>query len=113
MPFKAGQPNPGFKPGQSGNPAGRAKGVEALAREHTPAAIAALVKGLTDPKQYVAAAVALLNRGWGNPTQSHDLRHNFPAATAADADLIAIALAGSGIAAASQDNQSQPEDVVH
>lgn len=102
-----------FVKGQSGNPGGRPKGVEALAREHTPAAIATLVKALADPKQCVAAAVALLNRGWGNPTQSHDLRHNFPAATAADADLVAIALAGSGIAAASQDDQSQSEDVVH
>ena len=89
------------------------KGVEALAREHTPAAIATLVDALRSPKERVAAAVALLNRGWGNPTQSHDLRHNFPAASAADADLIAIALAGSGIAAASQDDQSQPEELVH
>jgi hypothetical protein len=60
----------GFMPGRSGNPAGRAKGIEALAREHTPAAIAALVKALENPKERVPAAVALVNRGWGLPRQT-------------------------------------------
>ena len=32
-PFKAGQPNPGFKPGQSGNPGGRPKGLAKRVRE--------------------------------------------------------------------------------
>ena len=102
-----------FKKGEVHNPSGRPRGVEALAREHTPAAIAALVKGLTDPKQYVSAAVALLDRGWGKPTQSHDIRHNFPASTAADSDLLLIALAGSSTAIASEDDPQLPEDVVH
>jgi hypothetical protein len=57
----------GFLPGRSGNPAGRAKGIEALARQHTEAAIQALVKALDSPKERVPAAVALLNRGWGLP----------------------------------------------
>ena len=57
-----------FKPGQSGNPGGRPKGIEALAREHTPAALAALVDALRSPKERVPAAVALLDRGWGKPT---------------------------------------------
>jgi len=56
-------------PGRSGNPSGRAKGIEALAREHTPAAIAALVKALDNPRERVPAAIALLNRGWGLPRQ--------------------------------------------
>jgi HEAT repeat protein len=56
-----------FQPGQSGNPAGRPKGIEALARAHTPAAIAALVDALRSPKERVSAAVALLDRGWGKP----------------------------------------------
>ena len=58
-----------WKKGQSGNPGGRAKGVEALARAHTAEAIAALVKGLEDPKHYAFCAEALLNRGWGRPKQ--------------------------------------------
>ena len=50
----------GFMPGRSGNPAGRKKGDEALARQHTEAAIQALVKALENPKERVPA-VALLN----------------------------------------------------
>ena len=56
-------------PGRSGNPAGRPKGIEALAREHTAAAIQALVEALKRPKEAVPAAVALLDRGWGKPKQ--------------------------------------------
>jgi hypothetical protein len=41
-----------------------------MAREHTPAAIAALVAALAEPRERVAAATALLDRGWGKPTQA-------------------------------------------
>lgn len=61
-----------FQPGQSGNPAGRRREVSEvreLARKHTTAAIEALVKSLEDPKQRVAAANALLDRGYGKPVQ--------------------------------------------
>lgn len=61
-----------FQPGQSGNPKGRAvetDGIKTLARQHTAAAIEALVAALTDPKQRVAAAVALLDRAYGKPKQ--------------------------------------------
>ena len=65
-----------FVPGQSGNPGGRPKGVievRELARTHTEAAIKALADMLTDEKAphaaRVAAAVALLDRGWGKPLQ--------------------------------------------
>lgn len=102
-----------FKPGQSGNPGGRPKGVAALAREHTPEAIKALVAALKCKKERVSAAIALLDRGWGKPVQSHDLRHNFAASAAADADLLAIALTGSGITAATEDSAEQPESMVH
>ena len=43
--------------------------IAAMARAHSPAAIAALVKALDDPKLKVNAAVALLDRGFGRPTQ--------------------------------------------
>lgn len=45
--------------------------------------------------------------------QAHDVRLNFTASAAADADLLAIALAGRGVATATEDDQGQPENVVH
>lgn len=61
-----------FVKGQSGNPGGRPKAaldVQELARAHTPDAINALVAALANPRERVSAAVALLDRGWGKPTQ--------------------------------------------
>src|SRR5579859_1611476 len=61
--------------GQSGNPGGRLKGeseLQALARQHAPAAIKALVKALDDERLCVAAASALLDRGYGRPAQRID-----------------------------------------
>jgi hypothetical protein len=58
--------------GYSPNPSGRPKAaldVQALAREHTAAAIETLVQALKDPRLKVQAAEALLNRGWGKPLQ--------------------------------------------
>jgi hypothetical protein len=67
-----------FQKGQVMNPAGRPKGIEQLARQHTPAAIAALVAALKSPKERVPAAVALLNRGWGLPKQPIETDPNNP-----------------------------------
>jgi hypothetical protein len=80
-------PNPtgkgGWRPGQSGNPGGMPKGnteVIHKAREHSDDAIAVLVRVMNDPKASATAqanaAVALLNRAWGQASQSIDLSTN-------------------------------------
>jgi hypothetical protein len=72
-PGSGGVTGRGFQPGVSGNAGGRAKpgslDIAALARSHAPEAIAALVRGLDDPKHYVHAAQVLLDRGFGKPKQ--------------------------------------------
>ena len=70
-----------FRPGQSGNPAGRprkclpdGRSLSDLAKEHTATAVQALVGILEDqaspPSAVVQAATALLDRGWGRPQQA-------------------------------------------
>ena len=63
--------------GESGNPGGRPKGlgdIREIARAHTGEAIETLVKVMNKPEAsasaQVAAAVALLDRGWGRPSQT-------------------------------------------
>ena len=85
--IKRRAPSTAFKPGQSGNPGGRPKGLKEvveLARQHTPAAIEALARVMNSakspPAAVVAASVALLDRGWGKPLQSteHSSRDGAP-----------------------------------
>jgi hypothetical protein len=60
-----------FVKGQSGSPSGRPKKdreIEELARQHAPAAIAALAEALNG-KDRVAAASVLLAYGFGKPRQ--------------------------------------------
>ena len=62
--------------GESGNPGGRPREnemVKKLAREHTEESVCALVhwmKQRKDARASVAAAQALLDRGYGKPTQT-------------------------------------------
>jgi len=64
-----------FKPGASGNPGGRPKdvhGIGDLARAHGPAALQKLVALMVhkDPRVSLAACQAVLDRGYGKPTQA-------------------------------------------
>lgn len=67
-----------FAPGKSGNPGGRPrlpediKHVRELARQYTERAVETLVTvmGNGSPPAKVAAANALLDRGWGKPEQA-------------------------------------------
>src|SRR5215207_1463599 len=89
-----------FKPGQSGNPGGRPKviaHVQELAREHTSEAIATLVAVMRDPKSSAAARVAasnaLLERGYGKPTQPIETATRWKSALElSDDELAAIAM---------------------
>jgi Family of unknown function (DUF5681) len=85
---KGGRRSTSFKPGVSGNPDGRPKrpetieargvaaDVKAAARELTLDAMDTLKLVMKDPKAppaaRVGAATAILDRGWGKPTQPVD-----------------------------------------
>ena len=69
----------GFKPGASGNPGGRPKAASVIAieaRKHGLAMVAVLNsiarKGKSEQAR-IAAAAALLDRGYGKPSQSVEL----------------------------------------
>jgi uncharacterized protein DUF5681 len=101
MPGK-GRP---FEKGKSGNPGGRPKvlgDVQELARQQSPDAINTLGDIMRDdkapPAARVAAANALLDRGYGKPTQpiSQTLAKVDPS-TLSDEELAAIALNGASV----------------
>ena len=109
----------GFKPGFSGNLKGCPKGVkhkakaipveqsvveepvmvlvsvQQLARMPTPQAIEALISALDDRSYRVAAAIALLDRGWGRPAQAVDVNVRKTLREMSDEELMAIAAGGA------------------
>ena len=85
-----------FKPGQSGNPAGRPKEIghlRELARERTEEALGTLISVMADEaapaSARVAAACAVLDRGYGRPIQATEIsgKDGGPIATADMSDL--------------------------
>jgi hypothetical protein len=71
-----------FQPGRGGNPGGRPKVIAELrdlARLHTLEAVDTLVAVMRDRRASaaarVAAACAILDRGYGRPGQEHALRN--------------------------------------
>jgi hypothetical protein len=68
--------NPGWPKGVSGNPGGRAKAdyrIKELAKKRTKLALdtlAQICESGESESARVAAAVALLDRGWGKPAQA-------------------------------------------
>ena len=76
-----------FKPGVSGNPGGRPKvigEVRDLAREHTVTAIDTLVSIMCNENVAAAARItaaqAILDRGYGKPSQSMRIEEQRPMA---------------------------------
>ena len=84
--MRGGRRSTSFKPGQSGNPSGRprrpeaiearkvAADVKAAARAHSAEAFDTLLSVMrserSPPAARVAAAMAILDRGWGKPQQA-------------------------------------------
>ena len=78
---RGGRRSTSFKPGQSGNPSGRAKKteqmlrIEDLARSHSEGAIEALIsiaKHGDSETARVSAANSILDRGWGKPVDRQE-----------------------------------------
>jgi hypothetical protein len=81
MPRRANRTS--FRPGQSGNPNGRPRvlaDVQNVARDYSTEAIETLAGIMRNPKApaaaRISAACALLDRGYGKPSQSIEATNN-------------------------------------
>lgn len=91
MAGRGGKRSTSFKPGQSGNPGGKPKlteparkilaDIKSLAKDASEAAIETLKSVMADtqapPAARVGAATAILDRGYGKPTQTIDANVSF------------------------------------
>lgn len=104
-----------WKPGQSGNPGGRPKGIAALARAHTDKALEVLVEGMDndDPRVRVTAAKEVLDRGWGKPlTMTADVTKKLDEFTDDDIDA-GIAFLRSVISTSAQADDGEGSETLN
>jgi predicted house-cleaning NTP pyrophosphatase (Maf/HAM1 superfamily) len=73
--------------------------IQQLARAKTVEAIQALTDALQDRSYRVAAAIALLDRGWGRPAQAVDVNVRKTVREMSDEELMAIAAGGTRVLA--------------
>ncbi|MGI9489335.1 MAG: hypothetical protein ACR2RF_26295 [Geminicoccaceae bacterium] len=93
--------------------------IRSMARQYTDTAIKTLVSiagcSKSQPSARVAAASALLDRGWGRPKQEMTIEHRKSLGELTDAELEAIARGephgSEGVAEA--ENGAGPSDIVH
>jgi hypothetical protein len=105
-----------FKPGVSGNPAGRPKkvvDVAALARDGSDKAMAKLIKLIDSESESIALAAAnsVLDRAIGKPKQSIEKTTKKEAADYDAAELLALARMGSTRAAETPSGETEPHRV--
>ena len=104
-----------FKPGISGNPGGRPKGIAAKAREHTDKAMDVLVEAMSDDDRrvQVSAAKEILDRGWGKPlSMTADVTKRLDEFTDDDLDA-GIAFLRSALSAAGGDGTDEGKKTKH
>lgn len=100
-----------FAPGVSGNPSGRPAVVtelQKLAREHTTAALQVLIDVMGNrgaaPAARVAAATALLDRGYGRPSTAVLIEAvSAPSVPSAEREALLATLADSMVSSARPD----------
>src|SRR5262249_39682321 len=92
-----------FRPGASGNPGGRPAAlaeVKQLARQHTALAIqkiAHIAEQRHSEMAQIAAANALLDRGWGRPTQP----------VSGDDEMPPVGISGTAVATLTPEERAQ------
>jgi hypothetical protein len=104
-----------FQPGKSGNPGGRPKEVEAvreLARQHTGEAIQTLAAIMRDGKEPAAARVRaaeyVLDRGWGRPETTANVKLPRDVRDLSTDGLLAIIAKDAGAGAGIGDGDGNP-----